>query len=174
MKHKHHIIPRHVGGTDDPSNIIELTVAEHAKAHRVLYEKYGRWQDKYAYMGLSGMIGKEEIIQAIYKNRKSGMLGKKQSELQKMRSSMANKGKKLTEEHKAKIDPTGRKQPESQKIKVAEALSKDHIITDPQGNEFLITNLNKFCRENVLDQGNLTRVAQGKAKHHKGYKIRYA
>jgi hypothetical protein len=45
MKHKHHIIPRHAGGTDALNNIVELTVEEHAKAHRVLYEKYGRWQD---------------------------------------------------------------------------------------------------------------------------------
>ena len=34
MKHKHHIIPRHMGGTDDPSNLIELTIEEHAEAHR--------------------------------------------------------------------------------------------------------------------------------------------
>jgi len=173
MKHKHHIIPKHIGGTDDPSNLVELTIPEHAEAHKVLYDKYGRWQDRLAYRALSGMIGKEEIIWEVYKNRK-GMLGKKQSELQKMRSSMANKGKKLTEEHKAKIDPTGRKQPDSQKLKVAEALSKPHIVTDPQGNEFRIENLNKFARDNGLDQGNLTKVAQGKSKHHKGYKIRYA
>lgn len=40
--HKHHIIPRHAGGTNDPSNIIELTVEQHAEAHRLLYEQYGR------------------------------------------------------------------------------------------------------------------------------------
>ena len=62
ITHKHHIIPKHMGGTDDPSNIVELTVEEHAEAHRVLYEKYGRWQDELAWKGLSGMIGKEEII----------------------------------------------------------------------------------------------------------------
>lgn len=26
LTHKHHIIPRHVGGSDDPSNLVELTV----------------------------------------------------------------------------------------------------------------------------------------------------
>ena len=44
--HRHHIIPRHAGGTDDPSNIIELSVEEHAEAHRILYEQYGRWHGK--------------------------------------------------------------------------------------------------------------------------------
>jgi hypothetical protein len=34
MKHIHHIIPKHMGGSNDPSNLIKLTVAEHAEAHR--------------------------------------------------------------------------------------------------------------------------------------------
>lgn len=40
-KHKHHIIPRHAGGSDHPDNLVELTVQEHAEAHRLLYEQYG-------------------------------------------------------------------------------------------------------------------------------------
>ena len=38
MKHMHHIIPRHAGGTDDLSNLVELTIEQHAEAHRKLYE----------------------------------------------------------------------------------------------------------------------------------------
>jgi hypothetical protein len=60
--HKHHIIPKHAGGTDDPSNIIQLTIEEHAEAHRQLYLKYGRWQDNLAWLGLSKNIGNDEII----------------------------------------------------------------------------------------------------------------
>jgi hypothetical protein len=60
--HNHHIIPKHAGGTDAPENIVRLTPEEHSKAHRLLYEKYGRWQDKIAYRALAGHIGKEEII----------------------------------------------------------------------------------------------------------------
>lgn len=61
LTHKHHIIPKHAGGTDDPENIIELTVEEHAEAHRILFEKYDRWQDYIAWKALSGLIDKEEI-----------------------------------------------------------------------------------------------------------------
>lgn len=56
MKHRHHIIPKHMGGTDDESNIIELTVEEHAQAHLKLYNKHGKHEDLCAYHMLSGNI----------------------------------------------------------------------------------------------------------------------
>jgi len=55
-KHKHHIIPKHDGGSDDPSNIIELTIEEHAEAHRRLYEKHGKEEDEIAWKALSQQI----------------------------------------------------------------------------------------------------------------------
>lgn len=54
MKHIHHIIPRHMGGTDDPSNLIELSRKEHAQAHLKLYEQYGKKEDLGAYYLLTG------------------------------------------------------------------------------------------------------------------------
>jgi RNA polymerase sigma factor (sigma-70 family) len=35
---KHHIIPRHHGGDDNPNNLVELEVREHALAHLNIYE----------------------------------------------------------------------------------------------------------------------------------------
>ena len=60
MKHLHHIIPKHAGGTDDPANLVELTIEEHAEAHKKLWEQYGRWQDKIAWQTLSGQIEIQE------------------------------------------------------------------------------------------------------------------
>jgi hypothetical protein len=65
---KHHKVPKHMGGTDDPSNIEILTVEEHAEAHRILYEQYGCWQDEIAWKGLSGIVGKDEILKEIYRH----------------------------------------------------------------------------------------------------------
>ena len=70
MRHNHHIIPRHAGGTNDPDNLISLTVEEHAQAHKELYEEFGRDEDRRAWLGLSGIIGKEEIVWEI--NRENG------------------------------------------------------------------------------------------------------
>lgn len=65
MKHKHHIIPKHMGGTDEESNLIELSVEEHAEAHRKLFEEFGRWEDYVAWLGLSKMIPRKELISMI-------------------------------------------------------------------------------------------------------------
>lgn len=62
MSHKHHIIPKHAGGTNDPNNLIELSVADHAEAHKTLYEQYGRWQDYVAWQGLAKLSPKEELV----------------------------------------------------------------------------------------------------------------
>jgi hypothetical protein len=71
MKHWHHIVPRHMGGTDDPDNLVQLTIEEHAEVHRVAYEQHGRWEDKVAWLGLAKLIGKEELLKEILANRKS-------------------------------------------------------------------------------------------------------
>jgi hypothetical protein len=72
--HKHHIIPKHMGGSNDPSNLVELTIEEHAEAHRLLYEKHGHTQDKVAWLGLAGIMPYAEII---YTLQSEGMKGDK-------------------------------------------------------------------------------------------------
>jgi hypothetical protein len=90
IKHTHHIIPRHAGGTDDPSNLVELTIAEHAEAHRILYEKHGRPEDKLAWQCLAGLLTKEEIMHEICSlaGKKGGAIGGK-----------AGKGRKQSKQH---------------------------------------------------------------------------
>jgi hypothetical protein len=125
--HNHHIIPRHAGGTDAPDNIVRLTVKEHSEAHRLLYEEYGRWQDRLAWLAIAGYIGKEEIISMkigesnksrivseetkkkiseAMKGNSNPMYGRKHSEATKQKISKAGKGVPLgpfTEEHKMKL-----------------------------------------------------------------------
>jgi hypothetical protein len=67
MYHWHHIVPKHAGGTDEPSNLVRLTVEEHAEAHKKLWEQYGRWQDKIAWQTLSGQISIQEAREQMMK-----------------------------------------------------------------------------------------------------------
>lgn len=106
MKHKHHIIPKHMGGTDDPSNLIDLTVEEHSQAHLKLYEQYGKKEDLCAYYMLSGKSQDPEFKrlvcslggQASYKRRKDLGIGH-----------LPFLGADLTEEEKYKIYSKGGK-----------------------------------------------------------------
>ncbi len=58
--HKHHIIPKHMGGTDDPSNLVTLTIEQHAEEHKKLWEEHNRYQDYIAWKALSGQITNAE------------------------------------------------------------------------------------------------------------------
>lgn len=88
-----------MGGTDDSTNLVRLTVEEHAQAHLELYEKYGDERDLVAHRMLLGQITKAEAIKIIQKlpkteqhkkkignavrGKKNGMYGKTTSEKQK-------------------------------------------------------------------------------------------
>ena len=71
VTHIHHIVPRHAGGTNDPANLIELTLCEHTEAHRVLFEQNGRLQDKIARKMLAGKTdeGEQARIELFLENK---------------------------------------------------------------------------------------------------------
>lgn len=151
--HKHHIVPIHAGGTNERSNIIRLSVAEHAEAHRQLYEQYGRIQDKIAWLGLSGRTAEREAAwleylrqpksDAVKEKLRLAATGKKHSAetRAKMRAShMGNKnaqGHIQTAEHKAKNAAAQRgntralgnhfKHTEEAKQKIREARLSRHV-----------------------------------------------
>ena len=124
MKHRHHIIPRHAGGTDDPSNIVELTIEEHAEAHRLLYEEHGCWQDKVAWLGLAGMIDHQEVIYEVLRNN---ALGKIPSAETRAKMSKSQKGRKHSEETKRKMSEssTFRRLSQESRAKARESRKKN-------------------------------------------------
>ena len=150
-----------MGGTDDPSNLVELTVEEHAEAHRILFETYGRKEDELAWKGLAGIIGKEELLHELFvlsgsKSRPpighKANLGRKWSDEYKQKMSFVTKGIKKTQEHKNKI---------------SEGLSKNCLITKTDGTKIEIKNLEKYCKENNLNSSKMSLVASGIRNHHK-------
>lgn len=128
MLHKHHIIPKHMGGTDDPSNLIEITVEEHAEAHRILYEKHGNWQDYLAWQGLTKRISCEEVAREASRLANTG---KKLSEETRRKISEAKRGKKQSPKHveNNRKAQAGKKLTAEHKEKIAEAL-KDRTLSE--------------------------------------------
>lgn len=103
---KHHIIPKCVGGTDDPSNLVILTAEEHFVAHQLLVKMYPN-NAKLA-LAVSMMCIKNPKHQR--NNKIYGWLRKAFSEAQKTKirkprakETKPRKKRTLSEEHKTKI-----------------------------------------------------------------------
>jgi len=110
--HRHHIIPRHRGGTDNSSNLVKVNIAMHAFLHKYLYEENGSNFDLIAWKLLDRQItlqqastfaarevnlGKKNSLEVREKKRLM-RLGKKHSEETKRKIGLGNKGKKVSDE----------------------------------------------------------------------------
>lgn len=122
--HKHHIIPKHAGGKDDPSNILRVNTAMHAYLHKCLFEEYGRWQDEIAWKGLSKQLGKQDLHREMITKSLSNPETKLKMRNKKLGRNITQKhadalhagrrNSKNSEEHNRKLVEfnTGRKIPE--------------------------------------------------------------
>lgn len=113
-----------MGGSDDPSNLVEVTIEEHAELHKQLWEKFGNWEDELAWKGLSKMIDKQDIISEVIRNTHKGKKILKETK-QKMSEASPWKGKKRKSETGQKISDAlkGRLLSEETKSKLSDALS---------------------------------------------------
>lgn len=113
-----------MGGTDDPKNLADVTIEEHASLHKQLWEEFGHWEDELAWKGLSKMIDKQEIISQVISNTHKG---KKISEETKKKMSEASpwKGKTRSIESRKKMSSAqkGKILSENTKDKLSDALS---------------------------------------------------
>jgi len=123
MTHRHHIIPKHMGGSDIPQNIVELSVREHADAHLWLWEEHGHWQDLIAWKCLSGQITNAEAIRLAGIRANTGRVA-------------ANKGIPMSEEQRRKISAArkGQKHSTETKQKIAAALKGNKYSTGHKNN----------------------------------------
>jgi hypothetical protein len=100
IKHKHHIVPKHMNGSDAPENIVEVTIFEHAMLHKQLWDDLGHWQDYIAWQGLLKNIDNSEIakLKQSHGGRQGGLKNKGVSKTPEHRQ-------KLSLSHKGKISP---------------------------------------------------------------------
>jgi hypothetical protein len=115
-----------MGGSNDPSNLIELTVEEHAEAHKKLFEQHGLWQDKIAWQTLSGQIGLDEAIQEA---RGAANRGKKRTpeQIERIRQAAILRNQKWKDS--GRMDEINAKRSASHKGKVK---TLEHVINNTQ------------------------------------------
>ena len=151
MKHLHHIIPRHAGGTDDPSNLVELTPEEHAEAHRILYEEHGHWQDRVAWIGLAGLATKAEHVAMLW------------SEAGKKGGAMASRKRPPHSEWNfpnGKPDHKGANNP----------CAREYIVEHPDGTKEDVKALKVWCEDRDINYNTFHAMCIGRGRSHKGFK----
>jgi hypothetical protein len=112
--HNHHIIPRHMGGTDDPSNLIKVNIALHAFLHKLLWEEHGKWEDKIAWQMLSGQISSAE---ASNEARRLANLGNKNFEGKTHSNEYKKELSKMMKEKRKKFPKMGNHKPHKEETK---------------------------------------------------------
>ena len=132
-KERHHIIPRCIGGSDDPENLVYLTARRHFIIHRLLTKIYPN--NKKIWYAFSMMFANTKRtsrskdsgwMKSVSKNYESlrvflatSMRERIISEESRNRMSLLFKGKKLSEERKAQMRE--RRHSQETKNKIAEA-----------------------------------------------------
>ncbi len=124
--HKHHIIPKHMGGTDDPCNLVEVSVDQHAELHFALYLEHGKLEDYLASKSLANQLDDD----AFYAK---AVLGGRIS---------TNKGKPKTEEHKKKLSLA------VSKTKKGRPLNEKQLASQKRNS--MLGNLKRWGRRDIL------------------------
>lgn len=189
---EHHIIPRCMSGSDDPENKIILSARQHFVIHWLLTKIYPDQSGLiYAFHMMFHPTSagtrktnwirsrsrvyarlKEKMVVDI-KNRfaadghpRTGTTHTPET-IAKIKETKRLRPRVWTDEQRQAVvlQRTGAKQPDTQKRKVAEALSQTWHVTTPEGTTMTITNLRQFCLAHGLRQSNLSTYG-----HTKGYK----
>ena len=163
--HRHHIVPKHMGGTDVSSNIVYLSIEEHALAHKKLWDTYGVEEDYIAWKALSSqMTNKEATRRAIISSNKKRIV------TQETR-------KKIGEKSKGRQSKLNYKTSEHTKQKIREGVlatfnktdyrreyRKKYRIKYPNGDVVLTDNLENYCCLNP----NIPTANCIRTQHHRG------
>lgn len=153
---RHHVVPRHAGGSNSKDNLIKISLKDHILAHKIRHEVYKSPYDLSAYNYMMGQSakGKKAICAA---------------------NGAKSKGRKLTQEHKDKIskatsgennpfygkthtsqvterlkeNSTGRRWKEETKQKLSKTLKSRPDITNP-----------RKCKVKNVEYSSLTEAAK--------------
>jgi hypothetical protein len=131
--------------------------------------------------GPAGMIMSKETRRKMSLSRqgtKHPLWGEPRSEAVKSKISAAMSGHKhrcyglpMPEETKAKISKANKGKPKTQQHRASLARANcryEYLIVSPTGEQFIITNLNAFCKENGLERSTMRKAIKGK-RLHKGW-----
>lgn len=176
---KHHIKPKSIGGNNTKDNLVLLTAKEHFVAHRLLVkfvEKRHKpkmlravWSMARAHQRMHRPLTSRQFeiarkacaeAASLFRHTENSKmkirqshLGRKRSEQHRINIGLVSKGRKWSEEAKAKLDKTGSKN----------SRARDWLIISPEGTEIKLRgNFKKWCKEHNLPPGSPVLRLDGK------------
>lgn len=191
LMHKHHIIPRYMGGTDAAGNLVEVTVTQHAMYHFCNFQLWGNTEDWAAWRGLTGQVGKEEILsvlnrenqaKAVEAARTPEIIEKKKQKFKEINHQQGEKNSQYgkmwitdgTKEGSYRIDkgdPIPKGYRPGRVSRNEENINFIFMITTPSGKVIKTKRMYQFCMENNLSCDVMLKLSKGKGKQHKGYTV---
>jgi group I intron endonuclease len=105
-----------------------------------------------------------EETKRMMSERNKGKVFGVQTESSRQKRADARRGMKHTPETIQKMQESARR---------VQTSARSYIVTTPEGEELVITNLSRFCEEHALSLGCMRNIAAGHAKQHQGYRCRY-
>tara|TARA_R100000951_G_scaffold25721_1_gene21852 strand:+ start:181 stop:687 length:507 start_codon:yes stop_codon:yes gene_type:complete len=164
MKHKHHIIPRYSGGSDDASNLVELTPTQHSMWHYAEYLRKGNIEDWCASRMILGDVNKPEF------RKNASRLGNQR--IKQLLQEDVTYREKVSEIGK-RVGPLGYNAQREKFDREGKTIAEQSwLVTTPTGEELKIVNLAKFCREHNLLKHKMCEVSKGKWRQHRGYSVK--
>lgn len=155
-------------GTDDPENLVKVTVEQHAALHKQLWEDLGHEEDRIAWLCLSGQITSQD---AIKKAISLAQKGKKKSQSVIDAIIESNKRRRGEKHHlwgKKRPPETIQKMIEGHKGQVP--WNKNRKSTPEEIEKNRIGQLNRkkcvcpYCNKLISGTGNLNQHIRGKHK----------
>lgn len=160
---RHHILPKHAGGTEEESNFTYLSHREHIAAHWLLWKIHGRQGDLIAWTGNAKKQGHWKHTEESKKKMCEAQKGRKNqphSEETKRKMSAAHTGKKKSKEHienlskalrgryREKSSQWGLKRTEESKKKMSERAKNRKVIVCPHCDTSATTNMTRWHFDN--------------------------
>lgn len=127
---RHHVVPKCIGGEDTEENLVDLTPEEHFLAHQLLVKMYpGAGKLVFAALIMttdkSGRRVNNKLFGWLRKRVSStiSQMNTANASTRCKKSGETQRGKVLTQEHRAKISAAGRKRKQSQETRNKQSLA---------------------------------------------------
>lgn len=146
-----------MGGTDDPSNIVRVTIKEHALLHLELYFRFGHEEDKLAYHGLIGNLQNQECQKLAMslggkkaaKIRAKKVLGKTYDEIYGVEKSLEIKNKIAN--------------------RIGKKPLKRYQILYPDGTKIIVNSLKNWCIKQNINYNTLHKQTISRSRPYRGF-----